>query len=361
MTAPSVTVLMPVYNADSYLKVAIESVLNQSFEDFELLVIDDGSTDESMEVLHGFRDERIRVEHQAENRGLIETLNRGIGMARGSLLARMDADDISHPERFAMQVDYLSSNPGVAGVSCAFDVVDDRGQPLPDDYGCARPVEPLALRWGLNFGCYFLHPGAILRTKVMLASGGFDPRYQHAEDYELWLRLSEQHCLANIPQILLSHRLHGANVSTRHREIQRENAYLALQSSMERLLKRDIVIEEVRHFRDGTLPESSAKSRTLAALHCEMFAILTSREAASQTRVVSGDLAQRLGVLASRSLRPYPVAAMSIAGSGLRHGVRDFILGFMRNRRGESSVLRHSPLFENAPLASGTGAGAIPG
>jgi glycosyltransferase involved in cell wall biosynthesis len=360
MNAPSLTVLMPVCNAATYLEDAIASVLAQSFEDFELLVIDDASTDESMEVVQGFRDKRIRIEAQAKNRGLIETLNSGIRMGRGRLLARMDADDLSHPERFAMQVDFLNAHPDVAGVSCAFDLIDDRGRALPGAYGWLRPVGPLALRWALNFGCFFTHSGAMLRTSVLRASGGFDSGYTHAEDYELWLRLVDQHRLANIPRVLLTRREHGGNVSTRFREIQQQNAYLALQASLERLLKRRIAFEQVRHLRDGTLPETASEVRALAALHCEAFDAVTRAEPRAQVRFVAGDLAQRLGALASYALRPHPLAALKIAASGMRRSFGNFVASFMANRYGDPHVYRRSPIFEHARSAGIEGLEAEP-
>jgi glycosyltransferase involved in cell wall biosynthesis len=355
MSAPLLTVLMPVYNAARHLEDAIASVLAQSFEDFELLLVDDGSTDESTEVVRGFRDKRIRIETQAKNVGLIETLNSGIGMARGSLLARMDADDLSHPERFALQVDYLCAHPEVAGVSCAFDVIDDRGRPLPDDYGRARPVEPLALRWGLNFGCFFTHSGAVLRSSVLRESGGFDSRYAHAEDYELWLRLVDEYRLANIARVLLTVRKHGANVSSRFREIQRQNAYLALEASLERLLKRKIVSQHVCHLRDGTLAEAAGEVWAVAALHCEVFDSLTRAESQDEARPIAGDLAQRLGVLASRALRPHPMIALRIAASGMKYDFENFVVGFLANRHGDPRVYRRSPIFTQAGLAHSGG------
>ncbi len=351
MSAPSLTVFMPVYNAATHLEDAIASVLAQSFEDFELLVVDDGSTDESMEVVRGFRDKRIRIEAQANNRGLIETLNSGIRMARGSLLARMDADDLSHPERFAMQTDFLNAHPDIVGVSCAFDLIDERGRPLPGEYGRVRPAEPLALRWALHFGCFFTHSGAMLRTSVLNASRGFDSRYTHAEDYELWLRLVDEHRLANIPRVLLTRREHGANVSTRFRAVQQQNAYLALQASLERLLKRRIIFEHVPHLRDGTLPEVAGEARAVAALHCEVFDALTRAESQTQVRPIAGDLAQRLGGLASRALRPHPMAALGIAASGMRHSFGNFVASFMANRHGDPHVYRRSPIFEHAQSA----------
>src|SRR5262249_38405060 len=241
--APPLTVLLPVYNAARWVADAIASLLDQSFGDFELLAIDDGSTDRSLDVVRTFSDSRIRIVRNDRNRGLIETLNAGIAIARGNLLARMDADDLSHPDRFAVQVEYLDAHPDVAGVSCAYDLIDERGAPIPSDWGLYRPTAPIALRWAPTFGCFFPPSGAVLRTPVLRECKGFDARYLHAEDYELWLRLAHEHPLANVPQVLLTRREHGGNVSTRYRDLQWHNAYRALQASLRRVLGREIPLD----------------------------------------------------------------------------------------------------------------------
>ena len=354
MTAPPLTVLLPVYNAATHLGDAIASILNQSFGDFELLVIDDGSTDESMEVVREFRDKRLRIESQPRNRGLVATLNAGIEIARGSLLARMDADDLSRPDRFAVQVAYLAAHPDVAGVSCAFELIDERGERLADDYGWFRPTEPLALRWALHFGCFFTHGGAMLRTSAVRDARGFDARYAHAEDYELWLRLVDRHRLANVPRILLSVREHGGQVSNRFREIQRANAYRALHASLERVLQHPIPLELVSHLRDDSLPRSRSATRSLVRLHGELFQAHTRGEPAQRRRALAEDLADRLGVIAARALRRQPTSALLLAAAGARYEFTAFVRGFTATRRGDPRVYRRSPLFESArPPAPG--------
>jgi hypothetical protein len=349
MTAPPLTVLMPVHNAATFVGEAIASVLAQSFGDFELLVIDDGSTDESLEVVRAFRDERIRVESRPDNRGLIETLNCGIRMARGTLIARMDADDVSYPERFAVQVDYLDEHPEVAGVSCCFDLIDERGHRLAHDHDWFRPTDPLALRWALNFGCYFAHGGAMLRTSVLRAAG-FDPRYAHAEDYELWLRLVDEHRLANVPRVLLAVRRHGGNVSNRFLEVQRQNGYRALQASLERVLGRRIPLELVGDLFEGRLPRGAAGTRELAVLQGQLFETLTRTRPSAQVRPLAEDLAERLGVLAAWSLRRQPSSALMLATRAARYGFAAFARSFIATRFGNPHVYRRSPIFVNARL-----------
>ena len=271
-------------------------------------------------------------------------------MARGTLLARMDADDLSHPERFAVQVEYLESHPDVAGVSCAFDMIDERGGRLPEGLGWFRPTEPLAVRWALHFGCYFVHGGAMLRTSALRRSAGFDSRYAHAEDYELWLRLVDEHRLANVPRVLLTVRRHGDSVSNRFHEIQRQNSYRALQASLERVLRRPVPLELVSHLLDGSLPGAASATRALARLHAEVLQALTRAEPAQQVRPLAEDLADRLGVLSAWALRRQPSSALILAARGVRYGFAAFVRSFIATRCGNPHVYRRSPVFEPARL-----------
>ena len=333
--APPLTVLLPVYDAAEHVGAAIASVLDQSFGDFELLVIDDGSTDESLEVVRDFSDKRIRVETQPENRGLIATLNAGIAMARGALLARMDADDLSYPGRLALQVAHLGAHPDVAGVSGGFDIIDAHGERLAEDYGWFRPTDPLVLRWALHFGCVFTHAAAMLRTAVLRAAGGFDPRYVHAEDYELWLRLVDGHRLANVPDVLLAVRKHGANVSTRHFAVQRASAHRALHGALERQLARPVELALAAHVYEGTLPAAPSDTRAVARLHGEILRAVARDARPHQRRAMAADLAERLGVLAARALRSQPWTTPLLAAIGARHGAAAFARGFAHCRRGD--------------------------
>jgi hypothetical protein len=231
-------------------------------------------------------------------------------------------------------------------VSCAFELIDERGERLADDHGRFRPTRPLAVRWALQFACWFTHGGALLRTAVLRAAGGYDPRYVHAEDYELWLRLTGEHRLANLPRVLLSVRAHGASVSRRYRELQRQNAHRALQASLERVLQREIPLELASALRDGCLPGPAAATRDLAILHRDLFRALTRGHPRAQIRPLADDLATRLGALAARALRHQPSGALILAALGARHGARAFARGFTAARSGDTSLYRRSPVFE---------------
>jgi hypothetical protein len=213
-STPAISVLMPVYNAGSFLAPAIESVLAQTFSDFELIAIDDGSTDDSGKVLADVaaRDPRLRVFGQ-ENRGIVATLNRALELARAPLVARMDADDLSRPDRFAKQVAYLRQHPDVAVLSGAMDLIDERGGYLRTD---EFPTSPEAIENELLHQSCVSHPAVMGRTEVLRFVGGYRRNAQHAEDYDLWLRTAEVYRIANLPDVLLSYRMHPVKVSTQH-------------------------------------------------------------------------------------------------------------------------------------------------
>src|SRR5258708_3222455 len=182
MPAPRVSVVMPVLNGGSFLEAALESILQQSFKDFELIAIDDGSTDQSVSLLSGFArsDERIRLITQA-NAGIVASLNRALGLARGEYLARMDADDVALPSRFAMQVAYLDGHPDVAVVGSAIRLIDADGNTIRDvDYPLA-PAE--VCKFLVQIGCALAHPAVMMRNADGAAVGGYRAAYRHARGY----------------------------------------------------------------------------------------------------------------------------------------------------------------------------------
>jgi GT2 family glycosyltransferase len=219
---------MPVRNAGHFLAPAIESVLTQTFSDFELVALDGGSRDGSVELLRGFatRDTRVIVVAD-ENSGLVESLNRGLSMARAPLIARMDADDLSRPDRFAKQVAYLLQHPEVAVVSGAKDLINERGKYLRTD---EFPTSPEAIESELLHRSCVSHPAVMGRTAVLRSVGGYRRNAQHAEDYDLWLRIAEVHRIANLPDVLLSYRMHPVKASTQN-HIAVELAALAVRSA----------------------------------------------------------------------------------------------------------------------------------
>ena len=237
MTDPKITVAMSVYNNAPYLAAAIESICAQSFADFEFVIVNDGSSDESGAIIDRFAasDSRIRAIHQP-NAGLIASLNRIIDEARGTLIARMDGDDIALPERFARQIAFLDANPaiGVLGTGCS--CIDEQGK--PHKYRFENVISTEEILDDLKNGPPLCHPSVMMRTDVVRAVGGYHRAYAHCEDYDLWLRLSERVPLANLPDRLLLYRQSATQVSNRHAYVQKIGAAIAWMAHEERVAGR---------------------------------------------------------------------------------------------------------------------------
>jgi hypothetical protein len=190
---------MPVYNAAPYVGDAIRSVLTQTFADFELLVIDDGSADSSAEVVASFSDPRVRFVRNERNLGLTPTLNRGLSLAHGAIVARQDADDLSEPDRLARQVAFLDAHD-VALVGTWYRKIDADGHVTADR---RLPVRDAELRWAMLSYCPIVHSAATFRRDAVMALGGYDERFVYAQDFDLWSRLARHHHVANVPEILV--------------------------------------------------------------------------------------------------------------------------------------------------------------
>jgi glycosyltransferase involved in cell wall biosynthesis len=198
----------------------VQSILTQTFQDFELLIIDDGSTDSTSSILSSFNDSRIRLLPNDQNIGLISTLNRGLALASGQYVARMDADDIAAPERLSKQVTYLDTHPDVHVVGTMVNLIDEQG--IIFGGGLHYPTEPEEIRNYLLRECCLIHPSTTFRKETVIAAGGYAASAKHAEDYDLWLRLSDLHKIANLPDTLLSYRMHKKQVSVENIKVQHE-------------------------------------------------------------------------------------------------------------------------------------------
>jgi len=201
---PLISVILPVYNAERFISQAITSIIQQSFGDFELILINDGSTDRSKYIIQSFIDPRIIFIENSKNCGLIFSLNKGIELASGKYIARMDADDISHPDRFQKQVIFLEGHPACAAIGSAYLPVDENNHPvmLP----VQRPLWPSCAEWFMVIGSPLAHPSVMYRTNLARQIGGYDSKYAHAEDYEFWSRLIKVGSICSLPEVLLRYR-----------------------------------------------------------------------------------------------------------------------------------------------------------
>ncbi len=217
MPRPAISVAMSVYNGERFLGPAIESILSQTFADFEFLILDDGSMDATPRIMQRYaaKDPRVRAIVR-ENRGLIASLNELLRLARAPIVARMDADDVSHPDRFARQMAFLAANPGHGVVGAWSDDIDEHGAPIicrGDDHPLTHDEILIAIERGRPFLC---HPAVMYRRDVVLSVGGYHAAFRHCEDFDLWLRLANVTKLGNVPERLLRYRRYAEQVSSRH-------------------------------------------------------------------------------------------------------------------------------------------------
>ena len=212
MTAARVTVLMPVHNAGRYLREAVESILGQTFTDFEFLIIDDGSTDDSVEIVRSYHDPRIRLVRNDRNLGLTVSLNKGLGLIESPYVARMDADDISRPERLARQVRFMDANPGV-GVCGSW--VRFFSESNHDVWKLPASSEEIRCRQFHTVGV--AHPSVLLRRELFAEHGLlYDPKCRYSQDFELWGRAIRLMDFANIQQVLLDYRMSPRQIGVTH-------------------------------------------------------------------------------------------------------------------------------------------------
>lgn len=239
-STPEVTVLMPVYNGEHFLRTALESILRQSLTDLELLLVDDGSTDRSAEIMDSYahRDARVRVLRHGRNEGLIRSLNRGIEESTGRYIARMDADDRSHPQRLERQRDYLDAHPEIGVVGTQYRLIDDLDRFLPQSV--RLPTDPVAVRWRMFFECALAHPTIMIRPDTYRRLGAYDDSFVAAEDYELWLRWNESIKFANLDMVLHDLRRHSGSVTGTQGQLTGSNSERAITLALTRLLNHPI-------------------------------------------------------------------------------------------------------------------------
>ncbi|MBX9888400.1 MAG: glycosyltransferase [Flavobacteriaceae bacterium] len=204
---PLISVVLPVYHCELYIRDAIESVLNQTFVDFELIIIDDCSTDGTLQLCNLFVDDRIIIIAKDKNSGYTNSLNYGLSIAKGKYIARMDGDDICMPERFKKQVLFLEANPDIVLCGTSYAVIGEKGI-------CVLPEAHEEIKIKLLSGNCIVHPSVMFRKDVLLVNNlMYDVLMEPAEDYDLWVRLSSMGKLHNLQECLLHYRVHDGQVS----------------------------------------------------------------------------------------------------------------------------------------------------
>ena len=246
---------MSVYNGEAFVGQAVESILAQTFGDFEFLVLDDGSKDASLDVLRPYaeRDKRIKLTTRP-NKGLTKTLNELFAQSTGDFIARMDCDDVALPDRFATQLAALRSDPALVCVGGCFQLIDADGRVLTTLKPPADDAE--IQRQALAGHGSICHPTAMIRREALETIGGSDEAFRIAQDLDLWLRLGEVGKLGNVPQTVLKFRLHEGSVSEKKGLEQRKFARMACERAWQRRGMTDAVFEAAEPWRPGTDAES---------------------------------------------------------------------------------------------------------
>jgi glycosyltransferase involved in cell wall biosynthesis len=220
---PLVSVIMPVYNGELYLREAIESILNQTYINFELLIINDGSTDRSEEIIKSYHDPRIKLINNEKNLKLIASLNKGMTLATGKYIARMDSDDISLPQRLEIQVNFMEENHHISVCGTWVEFLDEDTN--TKKMICKFPTASLELKYHMLFRCSFIHPSVMMRASDFQEQNiYYDSDYPCSEDFELWNRINDSMNFYNIPRVLLQYRVTKNGISRKHYYEQKLNS-----------------------------------------------------------------------------------------------------------------------------------------
>lgn len=205
-----ISVVMPVYNGGELLSEAIYSILGQSYANFEFIIIDDASTDNSRQIIEAISDERIKLLTNEQNLGVTQTLNKGISSAKGFYIARHDCDDIALPTRLEKQVNFLKNHQDIACVGCNLVLIDVLGNPTGQwEY----PSSHALVSWKQLFNSAIAHPASMFKLDVFKQIGGYNEEIKRAQDFELWSRMASTHKLANVPEVLVKYRIHPNAIS----------------------------------------------------------------------------------------------------------------------------------------------------
>ncbi|MCL4552960.1 MAG: glycosyltransferase [Candidatus Marsarchaeota archaeon] len=321
--SPRVSVVMSVYNGEKYLAQAIESILDQTFRDYEFIIIDDGSTDGTGAILKQYqeKDDRIQVCDQ-ENKGLIAALNRGCRLAKGEFIARMDADDISLPERLAKQVRYLEAHPEVGVLGTWIEFIDERGIPRGEFHFHSSPI---LLGWSFLFGNCLAHSSVFMRRTVVERLGFYNPSALHVEDYDLWTRAKSATLVANLAEVLIERRVWSENISSRHSRIQEESTVGIMGSIMAPLLGGTASLEIAATLRQVVTDPSSLSPRQMKSAACLIVRLYrayvrTNSPSRLDTRGIAQDAAIKLYLLADSARKGSLRTSFGIAAQMIRLG-----------------------------------------
>ncbi len=212
MSTPFLSIVMPVYNAEKFIHKAITSLLDQTFRDFELIVVDDGSTDKSLDVVTSFNDARIRILTNEQNRGIVFSRNRGNAAAKGRYIAPFDADDIARKDKFEKQIIFLEKQPEFGMIGSWALLMDEQDNLLKKKWKVDAPPESIpAIQLFRN---YFIQSAVVMRREA-IPPGNYTEGFDAVEDYKMWFEISRKYKVWNYPDYLLKYRLHAESITQR--------------------------------------------------------------------------------------------------------------------------------------------------
>jgi glycosyltransferase involved in cell wall biosynthesis len=322
---------MGVHNGERYLAQSVQSVLGQSFADFEFIIVDDASTDGSPAYLAGLGDPRVRVVRNPAQIGLTASLNRGLEVCRAPLVARMDDDDVCEPGRFAEQLAWLEAHPDCVGCGTHTREIDDDGRETGVFAVCG---EPDYVKWSMAYRSVVAHPSVMMRTAAVRSAGGYDTSMTYSQDYDLFARIVQRgERLGIVEKPLLQYRRRGRSITATKAAEQRRLADLVQVRYLRWLLGRTCSQEEARSLRELlSYDPQFAWDRLRGGLGVleELWALMSPSMNERARSAVRADIADRLRSRASRALAESPVSAWHLAGAIRR----------ITRRRGEALALK---------------------
>jgi glycosyltransferase involved in cell wall biosynthesis len=300
---PKLSVLMPIYNGEKFLRATLDSLMHQSYRDFEIVAVNDGSTDNSRELVRSYEDARIRLIDNPRNLGQTTSLQVALDSARGEYVARQDQDDVSMPDRFAKQVAFLDQHSEAGALGTSYCVIDETGKALPGTAVFYPPETRAEMAWKLLWTDRLVDSSVMFRRSLAVNLGGYNRSYRYAQDYDLWVRMSFAAGIARLPDVLLQLRIHSSNASSRFAKAQDQEVCAILRESLTRFVPVLSLAEAACIWRVDTLnrPESRADVLFTANIIESVFKVFQSGVNRSDLPSIKKAFAEKLIKLAIKN------------------------------------------------------------
>ena len=273
---PKISVIIPVYNDERYIQQTIQSVLDQTFTDFELILVDDASTDRSVEIMKNFDDPRIHVFINEKNLGIVGSLNKAISLSKAAIIARLDHDDMCYPTRLEKQYNFLEVHPEIGLVGAGIQEIDSEGKKV----GSPRIhlSEPYLLKYWLHFEVLLSSPATTFRRSIIEKAGGFNPAAELAEDYDLYTRFVKYCDLSNLSEPLVYKREHGKNASIKYHDDQVARHIHTCESEVAKLMGKTYPYEYFKKLIDREEKLDLRTTQELIRLYYDSSKVFAQKE-----------------------------------------------------------------------------------